>query len=192
MLVIDSNTEGFTLVLSQYKSCSVAAARCKVAVCEAQCVVGSVIRPVDPSLPPTYTHSEVCGHTAGPVWPTTPTSPLPLSGWDDRHRELGEEKGGGGPPLVALQMWPVCLAGMYCTYSRQIERHLDKQGGCVYVSQNEPLSHMAPLWPLDHSGPVPRQLVCSSPVRTHTSTQLFIQSEVCCPLISLSVRTVCS
>lgn len=94
-----------------------AAAGCEVAVCEAQCVVGSVIRPVDPSLPPTYTHSEVCGHTAGPVWPTTPTSPLPLAGWDDRRREQGEKKEkGDGLPLVAPQMWPVCLSGWNVQY----------------------------------------------------------------------------
>jgi len=79
-------------VLSKDKSCSVTAATlrlhsdCEVVVCEAHCVAGSVISPVDPSLH----HSEVCGHTAGPVWPTTATSPLPLPGWDDSCREQGK------------------------------------------------------------------------------------------------------
>ncbi len=109
-------------------------AGCELAVCEAQCVVGSVIRPVDPSLAPTYTHSEVCGRTAGPVWPTTPTSPLPLSGWDDRHMEQeGKREKGGGPysALVALQMWLVWLAVRVQQTDRDI---LGKQRGCVYVS----------------------------------------------------------
>lgn len=102
--VIDGNTHTHShavtvQILQCFCCCSAAAAGCEVAVCEAQCVVGSVIRPVDPSLPPTYTHSEVCGHTAGPVWPTTPTSPLPLSGWDDRRREQGEKKEGGWPSI---------------------------------------------------------------------------------------------
>lgn len=105
---------------------SVAAVSCEVAVCEAQCVVGSVIRPVDHSLPPTYTHSEVCGHTAGPVWPTAPTSPLPLPGWDDREREQGGKREEGGPstghsPDVAcLSVWMECAV-------HTVE-------GCVYVS----------------------------------------------------------
>lgn len=79
---------------------------CEVVVCEAHCVAGSVIRPVDASLSP----SEVCGHTAGPVWPTTATSPLPLSGWDDSHRER-EEKTHGGRPSIGCSPDVACLAG---------------------------------------------------------------------------------
>ena len=122
-------------MLSQYQSCSVtaqysaAAAGCKVAVCEAQCVVGSVIRPVDPSLPPTYTHSEVCGHTAGPVWPTTPTSPLPLSGWDDRCREQGEKKEGGMAFhwLLTRCGLSVCLSGWNVLYIQWMDRETFRQ-----------------------------------------------------------------
>lgn len=76
-----------------------AAAGFEEVVCEAD--AGSVIRPLDASLQP----SEVCGHTAGLIWLTTATSPLPLPGWDD-----SEEKDGRGPsPDVAcLSVWQEC------------------------------------------------------------------------------------
>lgn len=60
---------------------------CEVAVCEAQCVVGSVIRPVDPFLPPMYTH---CGHTAGPSGqPLQPHHFPSLGGMTEEGRRNG-------------------------------------------------------------------------------------------------------
>lgn len=130
LFVTDGKTQVYILKLSQYKSCSVSLTGCEVAVCEAQCVVGSVIRPVDPSLPPSLPPIYTLWSHSWPVWPTTPTSPLPLSGWDDRGRELGEltEKEGSLPDVACLS---VCLsgwltgwlAGTCCTYSKWIETH---------------------------------------------------------------------
>lgn len=100
-------------------------------------VVGAVIWPVDPSFLPTYTHSEACGHTAGPVWPTAPTSPLPLSGWDDRCRE--KRKRGLAFHWSLPRCGPsFCLPGMRCAYSRRIERRSGKQRRCVYAGQYGP------------------------------------------------------
>lgn len=70
------------------------------------CVCARVKRPADPFTSLPCTHTVV---TQLPVWPTAPTSPLPLAGWDGGGGS-GKERGGweGSLPSVAAQMWPVC------------------------------------------------------------------------------------
>lgn len=139
MLVIDSNTQAFTTlavtaqILQCYCCYSEAAAGCRAAVCEAQYVVGPVIRHMDPSLPHAHTQRSVVTQLPLSGQPLQPHHFPSLGGMTDAGSRERRRKG-DGLPLVAPQMWPVCLSSWNVLYSRRIERCLDKQGGCVYVS----------------------------------------------------------
>lgn len=133
------------------------------------------------SLAPSHVHT-LWSHS-WPNWLATPTSPLPLSGWDDRGREPGERR---KRRVVFYWLFSRCglsvfLAGMCCTYSSWIET----QGVFLYPKMN-------PLQPHDTS--VARGLHRARPMSAgqffsngdaHHHTVVFIQSEACCPLISL-------
>lgn len=114
---------------------SLAAAGCEVGFSESHCVVGSVIRAMNLSLP----HRHTLWSHSWPIWPTTPTSPLPLSGWDDRGREPREEsEKQSSLPRVALQMWFVCLFGGNAASARWTGRGT---GRVLYPKMNLSQSH---------------------------------------------------
>lgn len=140
------------------------------------------MRAMNLSLP----HRHTLRSHSWPIWPTTPTSPLPLSGWDDRGREPGEESEKQRHlPRLALQMWCVCLPGRNAAYARWTGQR-DRAG---FVSENELLAvtcHICGLWMAAGTSHLPR-----GSVRHTAVTQTFIRSERFCPVVSVSVRTVC-
>ena len=131
MCLLVINKKPRVLMLSQYNCYSVALAGCEVAVCEAQCVVGSVVRPVEPSLPPTYTH---CGHTAGlSGQPLQPHHFPSLGGmteagsWERRWKRMAAFHW-----LLPRCGLSDCQVGMRCTHTRWMET----QGVFLYLKKN--------------------------------------------------------
>lgn len=160
---------------------SLAAAGCEVGFSEAHCVVGWVIRPMNLSLP----HRHTLWSHSWPIWPTTPTSPLPLSGWDDRGREPREEsEKRSSLPRVALQMWFVCLSGRNAASSRWTGR------GTGRVRRG----HMPPSRPLDGRGHVPCRWLSFPPVGTRAShscnADIYSKRGALSSSISISANTV--
>lgn len=139
---------------------SLVAAGCEVGFSESRCVVGPVMRAMNLSLP----HRHTLRSHSWPIWPTTPTSPLPLSGWDDRGREPGEEsEKQRSLPRLALQMWCVCLPGGNAAYARWTGGR--GTGRVLYPKMNFWQSHAtfaASGWqrarPISHGDPCVTQL----------------------------------
>lgn len=171
---------------------------CEVAVCEAQCVVGSVIRPVDPFLPPMYTH---CGHTAGPSGqPLQPHHFPSLGGMTGEGRRNGRAAFHWLLPRCGLSV--SVRPSVSAVHRGRIEGHSgeNREGVFLYPKTNPSPSHAtfsgggggAPGPQRARPTSVGHFISCRDTHRHTAAAQTFIQSEPRCPVISLSLRTASS